>query len=867
MSIRYTTGVFATLVLCVFSFASYIISKSVIVDGFEAIENEQAVTDSLRAVNALNGVINYLDRLLVDWAYWDDSYAFVQDRNEGFIKSNLTVETLIKQNVAFVIFLDNDGGMIWGMQVDADRRVFTGLSPDMRLSIIRPTPLMLDDQQKDVSKGILILDGSPFILSSRRILDSDATKPPQGVCIMGRRLDHALTEELGNSTQLNLNIRLLTQEEGDAVSRLQATDGPSLIKDETSIFAGTIIRNLYGTPSLELVVKDDRSVMAMGLATFKHNFFWMLTTGISVGAVFTILLEVRILRRIRIIRAQADRICQSGETTRKIVIDGKDEISGLANNINHMLAKIDADEAFLRQALDSLQASERRFSELIRYSFDSITILDKEGVQVFVSDAVERMLGYKPSELIGIPVIKEMLHPDDQEKVLATFGTILREGMGGGQYRHKHKNGSWVYLEALGTNQLENPDIRGVVVNVRDITDRKLAEQALQVSEAQFKSIVESSPMGMHFYRLDDNNKLILVAANPASDRLLNIDHSKLFGMFLEDAFPGLMETEFPEMFKKVALGEIDMQTFEMSYHDEIISGIYEVYVFKTGDRAAATLYVDISDRKKIQELMIQTEKMMSVGGLAAGMAHEINNPLSGIMQNVQVMMQRLTTEIQANLRAAEEAGCSFEAIKCFMEKRGILSSLESVRQASLRAAHIVASMLEFSRKSTSNHIPVNINALLDKALDLCSTDYDLKKRYDFRSIKTVRCYEPFLPLVSCIETQIQQVFMNLLTNAAQAMADTPSPTISLRTFTEGGWVCIEIEDNGPGMTEEVSKHVFEPFYTTKPVGEGTGLGLSVSYFIIVNHHNGTINVDSVLGRGAKFIIRLPISTNQSKKV
>lgn len=248
-------------------------------------------------------------------------------------------------------------------------------------------------------------------------------------------------------------------------------------------------------------------------------------------------------------------------------------------------------------------------------------------------------------------------------------------------------------------------------------------------------------------------------------------------------------------------------------------------------------------------------------------MAHEINNPLSGILQNVQVLMRRLTTELPENLRAAEDIGCSFDAIKSFMEKRDIISSLESVRSAGTRAARIVSSMLEFSRKSTSGHTPVDLNALLDKALELCSTDYDLKKKYDFRSIRIVRDYDPTLPLVSCFEIQIQQVLMNLLANAAQAMADTPSPSISLRTFTERDWACIEIEDDGPGMTEDVSKHVFEPFFTTKPVGEGTGLGLSVSYFIVVNHHHGTINVNSVLRKGTRFVVRLPITPNPATNV
>lgn len=133
-----------------------------------------------------------------------------------------------------------------------------------------------------------------------------------------------------------------------------------------------------------------------------------------------------------------------------------------------------------KKAKDALRSSERRFSELIRNSSDSITILDQNGMQIFVSDAAERMLGFTSAELMDIPVIKDMLHPDDQERVETAFLEILCGGYGGVQYRHRHKNGGWVYLEAWGTNQLDNPDIRGVVVNVRDITERKLAEDALR---------------------------------------------------------------------------------------------------------------------------------------------------------------------------------------------------------------------------------------------------------------------------------------------------------------------------------------------------------------------------------------------------
>ncbi len=134
-----------------------------------------------------------------------------------------------------------------------------------------------------------------------------------------------------------------------------------------------------------------------------------------------------------------------------------------------------------------------------------------------------------------------------------------------------------------------------------------------------------------------------------------------------------------------------------------------------------------------------------------------------------------------------------------------------------------------------------------------------MNKKYDFRKVKITKEYNPGIPGTLCVKTKIQQVFLNLMKNSTQAMWDAKikNPQLILRVFREENLVCIEIEDNGPGMDEATRKRVFEPFYTTKPVGFGTGLGLSVSYFIIVDDHGGKMTVESFPGQGAKFLIGL----------
>ena len=218
---------------------------------------------------------------------------------------------------------------------------------------------------------------------------------------------------------------------------------------------------------------------------------------------------------------------------------------------------------------------------------------------------------------------------------------------------------------------------------------------------------------------------------------------------------------------------------------------------------------------------------------------------------------------VESNRKVAEECACTIEAVRCYIERRRIVRFLEGIRDAGKRAAQIVSSMLEFSRKSESRRAPANVNAVVDHALALAATDYDLKKKYDFKQIEIIRDYAPDLPDVLCTKTEIEQVLLNLLKNAAQAMAHSPDPgrrpAITVRTRQEGDRVRIEVRDNGPGMEEQVRTRIFEPFFTTKEPGEGTGLGLSVSYFIIVTNHGGTIRAESRPGQGAAFLVELPL--------
>jgi len=269
----------------------------------------------------------------------------------------------------------------------------------------------------------------------------------------------------------------------------------------------------------------------------------------------------------------------------------------------------------------------------------------------------------------------------------------------------------------------------------------------------------------------------------------------------------------------------------------------------------------DVSERIHLQELMIQSEKMLTVGGLAAGMAHEINNPLAGVIQNAQVLSNRLNLSLDKNIEVARQAGTTADQIKQYLNERNVAGMIEAILESGKRASDIVKNMLNFSRKSGSLLVPQDLAELLDKTLELLANDYNLKRHYDFKCLNVQREYDPSMPMVPCESTEIQQVILNLLKNAAHSLESSkPStPTIWLRLSSQRKAACIEIEDNGFGMDEETKRHIFEPFFTTKTAGKGTGLGLSLSYFIVTQRHKGQIKVDSSPGKGCRFTITLPL--------
>lgn len=422
-----------------------------------------------------------------------------------------------------------------------------------------------------------------------------------------------------------------------------------------------------------------------------------------------------------------------------------------------------------------------------------------------------------------------------------------------------------------------------MVKNSLDTLLRKIGERA----EEREALIEELRHLQSLLGNVINSMPSILVGVDPGGNvTQWNNEAKKVTGMSFEDAKGRNFADVFPKLSGKMenvrqAILKKEVQK-DLKIYSEIEGTTHfsdvTVYPLVTNGVEGAVIRIDdVTERVRIEEMMIQSEKMLSVGGLAAGMAHEINNPLAGIMQNVQVMRNRMSGTLKKNREVAFECGTTIEKIEEYMEKRSMFSMIDAVMESGRRAAKIVDNMLSFSRKSDARFAKHDICELLDKTVALAENDYDLKKKYDFRQIEIIRNYVSETPPVLCEHSKIQQVILNILKNGAQAMMDgrgqvtdndkSSVPRFTLSVIPEKDMACIEIEDNGPGMDEATLKRVFEPFFTTKAVGVGTGLGLSVSYFIITENHRGTLDVESTPGNGAKFIIRLPLERKNNEAI
>ncbi len=545
------------------------------------------------------------------------------------------------------------------------------------------------------------------------------------------------------------------------------------------------------------------------------------------------------------------------------------EIVELASSLNHASEKLLSTEQQLLADRERLRESEALYRSLVTAMAEGMVFQTENGVITSVNPAFERIFGYSAGQMSG-------RGPDE-----LPWGAVNKDGtpipgilhpamvaLQTGEPQHnvemgvRRPDGTLVWISVNSQPLVPDGEIwpNAVVTTFHDITERKQAEDEIRHLKSYLSNIIDSMPSLLVGMDRDEQ----VTQWNRQAEILTGISAAEAVGkpimQLLPDYTPWIaaMRDEIrqrrPASLEKLLLE----QEGERHFYDLMLYPL-----IANGVEGTVVRIEDVTERARIQELMIQTEKMMSVGGLAAGMAHEINNPLGIITQAAQNIERRVSPSLSANQVAAAEAGVNLDSLEVYFRQRRITEFIVSIREAAARASRIIANMLRFSRGSEAAMQPALLVTVMEQAVELAANDYDLKKKYDFRGIEIVREYQPEMPGVPIVATEIEQVLLNLLKNAAQAMIANPperKPRIVSRIRLEERYAVIEVEDNGPGMTEDIRRRVFEPFFTTKEPGVGTGLGLSVSYMIVTQNHKGLMDVASTPGKGSKFSIKVPLA-------
>jgi PAS domain S-box-containing protein len=507
---------------------------------------------------------------------------------------------------------------------------------------------------------------------------------------------------------------------------------------------------------------------------------------------------------------------------------------------------VDKDITERKLADVALRKSEETHRKLVSNISDVIAVVDKDGIIRYKSSNVKRLFGWEPSELIGRHCLYTT-HPDDKKRI----GTLCADVFENGQkrirveYNYLCKDGSIRPIELTAFNLLNDPVIKGLLVNYKDISERKESEKILRESEEKYRTMIERS--NDMVWTLDTAGNLTFF--NEQTEKITGLRQSEWIG---KSFIPLILEEELPmitEIFQKCLKGESQHYKFKFKKSDGSILtfSVNTAPLFKNGNvNGIVSFGRDITEQQKLEFQLAQAQKMQSIGVLAGGIAHDFNNILFPILGYSEMLLD--------------------DAPKDSTLKDG----LNAIYTGAVRAKGLVQQILTFSRQEKRELVQMKMQPIIKEALKFIRSTIPT-------TINIKQDIQTDCGMIKADPTQIHQVIMNLTTNAYQAMKDTGGELkVSLKEIelsdydlincemTPGNYLCLKVADTGIGMDKDLITKIFDPFFTTKEKGKGTGMGLSVVHGIVSNIA-GTIKVFSEPGNGTEFNVYIPVEKSSSE--
>jgi PAS domain S-box-containing protein len=491
---------------------------------------------------------------------------------------------------------------------------------------------------------------------------------------------------------------------------------------------------------------------------------------------------------------------------------------------------------------------------------EGILMADENHRVIFANSRLAEITGLSQEDIVGMS-ISELLSPQHDEMISNLLSEPDPENIGhlcfcstlqaGFKLQDTYRR----FETCIGVSPVGKSRI--TYLYLRDLTERIEIERELRKANSFLNNIIQSSVDGIVVVDTKGN----VLVFNEGAERILGYEAAEVVGH--SEVLLKFYDIDLArEMMRRVRSKEYGppgkLNPTRISFtskNGEEVPVNFTAAIIKEGNREIGSvgIFSDLREHERMrrelddlrenermrreleetQRQLVQAEKIASLGRLAAGVAHEINNPLAGVL----IYADMLLKEVKGNEQWYKD--------------------LEEIISQTLRCKQIVARLLEFSRQSLDERVLFDVNEIIGHCVTL------LQYQSLFHNIEIKQELGSDLPQILGNPGELEQVFTNLMLNAADAMEGTGRITISSESELEAQQVVLAFSDTGPGISPEAREKIFEPFFTTKPVGVGTGLGLSVVYGV-VNRHGGSIEIDSTPGTGATFIIRLPLESPAS---
>ena len=817
-------------------------ARVIILPRFEELEKQELQHRISHVINTLNDAIDHLSRTTADWAAWDDTYAFIQNKNISYQETNLVEGTFRELRLNFMVFADRKGRIVHAQgfdhvksaKIDAPAGLFELLSRNNRLTGHPDT--------KSRIKGVIGIPEGIVMICSNPITTSDETGPIRGSLIMGRFLSLEEIEHLRSVSKVDLHIRPydnFRRTSSIPIERALRGEIIHVTGTEGAIVSGySVMRDIEGEPALVIRTDMERRIFHQGESSLRYYIVSLIVFGILIVFIMIVLLRKAVFSGLEQLFGSIRDIKSGRDFTKRISITGDNDLVRLADMINDLLDTIECSR-------ESLLKEKEQFRRLVEEAPMGISHVDKRDRYTYLNPKFIEMFGYNLEDIPNRTAWYKKAYPDPRVRssVIRSAKPNPYEIEKGVSYKRIFdvccSNGSYKTI-LFRRARMKSGDR---LIIYEDITEQMRVKEALEQSEERFKELTEHLPETV--FETDGDGKLTF----------LNRTGFETFG-FTEDDFnkeitfydmmgPECRETA-RESVESVMRGRRSgqMECLAAKKDGGAFSAITHFKSIRKDGKAAGIrgFLIDVTETKRLEAQIQRAQRMESIGTLAGGITHDFNNLLMGIQGNISLM-----------LLDVEPGHPHYERMK-------------NIEQFVRNGADLTKQILGFARGGKYETKPTDLNLLIEKTTVMFG-----------RTRKEVRIHLKFQHDIRPVEvdrTQIEQVLLNLLVNSWQAMkrggdifVGTENVVLD-RQYVEphgveaGRYVRISVTDTGEGIDKKDLNRIFDPFFTTKEFGRGSGLGLASAYGIIKNHA-GIINAYSEKGSGATFNVYLPASEKQ----